>query len=398
MFRHGEVIGAIFVGRGTPGPLADAKVELLKTFADQAVIAIENARLFNELGRRNREVTEALEHQTATGEILRAISRSHDDVQPVFDIIAEHACTLCGAQVSVVSSVDGDHLDLAAVHGVTPEMRDAIVRYFPMPLTEKTLSAGAVRTRAVQQSHDVLTDPNYHMPEVARAGAWRSGIAVPMTRGDEVIGAIFVGRGETALFPPAKVELLKTFADQAIIAIENVRLFNETREALERQTGTADVLKAISRQTFDLDSVLNTVLESASRLCRAEYAHIHRFDGEVLRFAAGHGNNHAMHDYLRANPLSLGAGSISGTAAAARKPVHWHDVLEKPGYLHRRGAEAGRLSHDLAVPMLAGDTLLGVIVLWKTRVEPFTDKQVELVTTFADQAVIAIENVRCSTS
>jgi signal transduction histidine kinase len=296
--------------------------------------------------------------------------------------------------VSVVSNVAGDHLGLAAVHGVTREAKESIARYFPMRLDARTLSSRAVRSRTVQQSPDVLDDADYHMKDVARAGVWRSGIAVPMIRGDDVIGGIFVGRGDPGLFPPAKVELLKTFADQAVIAIENVRMFNETREALERQTGTADVLKAISRQTFDLDSVLHTVLESASRLCRAEYAHIHRYEGGMLHFAAGYGDNREMHDYLRANPLSVGPGTISGSAAALRKPVHWPDVLEVPGYAQNAAQRLGGYRTMLAVPMLTGDTLLGVIVLWKTRVEPFTDKQVELVTTFADQAVIAIENVR----
>jgi signal transduction histidine kinase len=394
MMRGSELIGAIFVGRAETGAFSEAKVDLLRTFADQAVIAIENARLFDALERRHREVSEALEHQTATGEILRAISRSPDDVQPVFGIIAQHACVLCGAQVSVVSKIDGDHLDLAAVHGVTREARESIARYFPMPLDAQTLSSRAVRSRAMQQSPDVLDDANYHMKDVARAGVWRSGIAVPMMRGADVIGGIFVGRGEPGLFPPAKVELLKTFADQAVIAIENVRMFNETREALERQTGTADVLKAISRQTLDLGVVLDTVLESASRLCRAEYAHIHRYEGGMLHFAAGYGDNREMHDYLRANPLALGPGTISGSAAELRKPVHWHDVLEVAGYAHSAAQRLGGYRTMLAVPMLAGDALLGVVVLWKTRVEPFTDKQIELVTTFADQAVIAIENVR----
>ena len=202
-------------------------------------------------------------------------------------------------------------------------------------------------------------------------------------------------------FPGKQVTLLETFADQAVIAIENVRLFKELEarnsdlsEALEQQTATSDVLKVISNSAFDVQPVLDTVLVRAARLCGAEHAHVHRFDGELLRLAAGYSAVPEMLEYLREHPAPLGPGSISGLAGLERRPIHWPDVLAQTGYQRAEAQRLGGYRSILAVPMLKGDGLLGVIVIWKKKVEPFTEKQIELVATFADQAVIAIENVR----
>jgi len=394
LMRDGRPIGTITVGKSQPGSFSASQASLLQTFADQAVIAIENVRLFNEIERRNREVSEALEHQTATAEILRVISRSPGDVQPVFEVIGERAARLCEARVSVVSRVAGDRIDAVAIGGVAPDAVAKVHAQFPMTRDTQSATARAVRKRAVEHIPDVFADPDYGTKEAAAAADWRGCAAVPMLRGDEVIGAIFVAREAAGLFPESKIELLKTFADQAVIAIENVRLFNETKEALDRELATGDVLKVISRSAFDLEPVLASVLESATRLCGAQHAHVMRYDGERLRLAASHGGDPGMMEHIREHPLALDRTSIAGVAALERRPVHWHDVLEVEGYSQLAAQRLGDFRTLLAVPMVKYGALLGVIVLWKTRVEPFTDKQIELVATFADQAVIAIENVR----
>ena len=247
---------------------------------------------------------------------------------------------------------------------------------------------------------DVLKDPEYAR-QIARGIKNRSTLAVPMLRDGVPIGSISVGRLEALPFSDKEIALLTTFAHQAVIAIENARLFNaldarnrDLTEALERQTATSDVLKVISRSAFDLQPVLDTAIQSAVQLCGADHGHVHRFDGELLRLAAGHGGNPGMLEYLREHPAPLGAGSISGIAGLSRQPVHWHDVLAQSGYKRGEAQRLGEYRTILAVPMLSATMLLGVIVVWKTRVEPFTEKQIELVTTFADQAAIAIENVR----
>jgi signal transduction histidine kinase len=253
---------------------------------------------------------------------------------------------------------------------------------------------------AVVAMEDALTDPEYAR-SLAVAGRLRRLLGVPMLRAGKPLGVIVVGWDEPGAVPKVQQDLLTTFADQAVIAIENVRLFNELEArnrdligALERETATGDVLKVISRSAFDLQPVLDTVIETAARLCGAEHGHVYRCDGELLRFAAGHSTRSEMLDYVRDHPITIGPGSISGTAAMRRAPVHWHDVLAQPDYQRGEAQRLGGYRTVLAVPMLRGDDLKGVIVMWKTRVEPFTDKQVDLVATFADQAVIAIENVR----
>ena len=401
LLRDGRPIGAVVVGRPEPGPFPDTQVSLLQTFAEQAVIAIENVRLFNEVQSRNRDLTEALEQQMATSEILRVISQSPTDVQPVFDTIAAAALNLCSASSANVFTYDGTLVHLAALVNLTLAGADAVRSLWPRPLSRELAACRAILTCGVVEIPDVELDADFVPTATAVAGNFRSILSVPLMREGSPIGAIAVGRPEAGTFPENQITLLRTFADQAVIAIENVRLFNElqmrNREltgALERETATGDVLKVISRSAFDLQPVLDTVIATAARLCGAEHGHVYRYDGELLRFAAGHSTRPEMLDYLREHPVPIGPGSISGTAALRREPVHWHDVLAEQGYQRGEVQRLGGYRTILAVPMLRDDALLGVIVMWKTRVEPFTDKQVELVATFADQAVIAIENVR----
>jgi two-component system NtrC family sensor kinase len=247
-----------------------------------------------------------------------------------------------------------------------------------------------------------------HGTESARQWGHRSVLSVPLIREGTAIGAIVLRRTEVRRFTERQLTLLQTFADQAVIAIENVRLFTELQaknealtkahaqvsEALEQQTATSEVLKVISRATFDLEPVLETLIENATRLCGADRGQVYKVDGEVLRYAIAYGVAPDVRDYLKQRPLPISSGSMAGRAALERRTVHSPDVLVEPWFHLPERQEVLGLRTVLAVPMLRGDALLGVFTIWKTKVEPFTERQIELVTTFADQAVIAIENVR----
>jgi GAF domain-containing protein/anti-sigma regulatory factor (Ser/Thr protein kinase) len=388
LVRSEEVVGVITVGWAEPGPIEPRHEELLKTFAAQAVIAIENVRLFN-------ETKEALERQTATAEILGAISSSLTDTQPVFDIIAERAVALCSGEVSVVSRFDGASIQLAAIHGITREGVEALRKIFPLRLDTETLTARAFRARSVIHVADVQADRRYEQKATAVAAGWRSGLAVPMLRGTEVIGVIFVGRSTAGLFTESQVELLKTFADQAVIAIENVRLFNETKEALEQQTAISEVLRVISGSPADVQPVLEAVAERAAKICDAVDAQIFLREGDEMRHVARFGTMPIGVELGHARPLSR--GWAAGRAVLEARAIHIEDLLAVPREEYPVSHELrDRAGHRtlLSVPLMRERRALGAISLRRMEVRPFTEKQIALLRTFADQAAIAIENVR----
>ncbi|MGA8004328.1 MAG: GAF domain-containing protein [Pseudolabrys sp.] len=394
LLREGEAIGALVIRRTELKPFTDKQIELVETFADQAVIAIENVRLFDEVQARTHDLTESLEQQTATSEVLKVISSSLNDLKPVFETIGQRAEKLCAAEISVISMVDGDLIRLMSINGVTEDGIEAVRRVYPMRRDDETITARAIRSLAVCHVSDVLEDVLYRSKDAARASGFRGCLAVPMIREGEVIGAIFVARREPGLFADAQVQLLKTFADQAVIAIENVRLFNETKEALDQQTATADVLRVISRSPTDIQPVLDAILETAGRLCESEYACFFR-----LQDGKGHlaGSNNATAEYIKylsENPLKIDRGSLVGRTVLEGRAVHIPDCLADPEYTSHEYARTGQHRSLLGVPLLRDGVPVGVIGLLRTTVKPYTDKQIELVTTFADQAVIAIENVR----
>ncbi len=404
LMRGDQPIGCITVGRPAPGRFGDDEIGLLQTFADQAVIAIRNVQLFSELEARNRDISEALEQQTATSDILRVISGSPTDVQPVFDIIGERAEKLCDAEFSVVSTFDGEAIRLEALHGMVPAGREALTNMFPMSPTAETVTARTVRTREIVHVADALADPLYGFEDVALTVNYRSCLGVPMQREGQVVGAIFVARSRAGLFSDAQVDLLKTFSDQAVIAIENVRLFKELdlrnrdlSNALDQQTATGEILRVISSSQTNVQPVFDAIVKSAVALCGAEHSLIFRFDGEVLAPVSRYEVTQGLNEYWIQHPMRPGRGSVSGRATLDRRTVHVHDVLSEPDYEHLDAQTLQSYRTVLSVPMLRDGTVVGVITSWRNKVDPFSEKEIELVETFADQAAIAVENVRLFT-
>jgi signal transduction histidine kinase/DNA-binding response OmpR family regulator/putative methionine-R-sulfoxide reductase with GAF domain len=397
MLQDGHPIGAITATRREVKPFSDTQIALLQTFADQAVIAIENARLFQELQARNHELTEALEQQTATSEILRVISSSPTDVQPVFDAIARSAVRLCGARIGAVFQFDGDLLHLAAHYNYTPDIRELLQRLYPMRPSREQLSGRAILAKAVVQVEDLLADPEYQQ-QVARTGGWRSMLAVPMLREGNPVGVISINRAETGTFPERQIELLQTFADQAVIAIENVRLFKELEarnheltEALAQQTATSEILRVISSSPTDLRPVMMVVAENAARLCDAYDALIFRIEGDILRRVGSYGSMAAVDE------IPLRRSSPSGRAIVDRQTIHIIDAATEVDTEFPDIQDIQRrlgVRTILATPLLREGVPVGAIVIRRLEVAPFSDRQIDLVKTFADQAVIAIENVR----
>jgi GAF domain-containing protein/ActR/RegA family two-component response regulator len=388
LLREGKPIGALSLTRSEPRPFTDKQIELVETFADQAVIAIENARLLNEL-------RESLQRQTATADVLKVISSSLNDLKPVFETIGQRAEKLCDAEISAISMVDGDMIRLVSINGVSEEGVEAVRRvYYPMRLDAETVTARAIRSAAICHVPDVLADTSYPSKDVARVSGFRGCLGVPMIRDGQAIGAIFVSRKEPGFFADSQVQLLRTFADQAVVAIENVRLFNETKEALAQQTATADVLKVISRSTFDLQTVLNALIESATRQCNADQGTISRKVGEAFFRSAAYGYSSEYTDYMRETPVQMDRGSVAGRALVDGRIVHIADIKADSEYTFSPGLHLGNFRTAIGVPMLREGVPIGVLALTRKEVLPFSDKQIELATTFADQAAIAIENVR----
>jgi two-component system, NtrC family, sensor kinase len=402
LIMQGRVIGGISTALRNPIRFTEKQVTLIKSFADQAVIAIGNTRLFEEVQARTRDLTESLQQQTATADVLKVISRSAFDLDALLGTLVESAARLCEAERGILFLRDGNECHVANVYGFSVEL-EAFARAHPIPIDGASSTARAAASGIAVQTVDLLADPG--LGEVARQyqklGGHRTNLGVPLKRDGETIGVFTLTRQVVRAFTDKQIELVQTFADQAVIAIENARLFNELQqrthdlsESLQQQTATADVLKVISRSSVDLDMVLNTLVETVARLCRADQAYMWRRRDEVYQLLASCGLSEEAKAYFLGHPPKPGRGTVSGRVALEGRSVHIPDVLNDPEYTYTEAQKIAGFRTILGVPLLREQKLLGIFSLNRNHADPFTPKEIELATTFADQAVIAIENAR----
>ena len=417
MLKEGRLVGAIVIYRQEVRPFGERQIELVKNFASQVVIAIENARLLNELRQRTddltgrtADLTEALEQQTATSEVLRVISSSAGDLNPVFDVVLTNATQICEAIYGGLFLAEGEAFRTVALHNVPPAFAEARRREPLIHARPGTIFGRVAATKELVQIADVHSEPaSLSDPRaMIHLAAVRTLLIVPMIKDDELVGAIGIFRQEVRPFTDKQVELLKNFAAQAVIAIENARLLNELRqrttdltertadltEALEQQTATSEVLQVISSSPGDLQPVLDALLETAAKLCAADMASIATRDGEVYRVKANYALNPEWNALLRTLSFRPGRDTVTGRTLLERQTVQIADITTDPEYALSAAASVGKIRTVIGVPLLREDDPIGVMQLARSRNEPFTERQIELIRTFADQAAIAIENAR----
>jgi GAF domain-containing protein len=397
MVAGGKAIGIIVIYRSVVRPFSDKQIELIQNFAAQAVIAIENARLLNELRQRTADLSESLEQQTATSEVLDVISSSPGELQPVFEAMLQNAVRICSAQFGNLGLLEGDGFRFVAQYGAPPEYRDARQREPFVRANFRTNLDRVVKTKQVVHIADIAAE----QPDsgIAKLGGARSLVTVPMLKDNEIVGAFIIYRQEVRPFTDKQIELLKNFAAQAVIAIENARLLNELRESLEQQTAAANVLSIISSSPSELQPVYDAMLRNAVRLCAANFGNIYIWDGDTLNLIATHNTPPALFESRRGSPLSPHPDTPFGRIVTKKTVVHLADLIAEQAYAERNPAvteavELGGIRTLLAVPMLKDDELVGVVTIYRQEVRPFTDKQIALLQNFASQAVIAIENAR----
>jgi PAS domain S-box-containing protein len=409
LIRDGAAIGVISLG-GPIGGFTDSQVALLQTFAEQAVIAITSAETYRALqertaalAQRNTEYGQRIEQQAATIDVLKVLSGSPGDPQPVFDQIAERARTFCETDFGAVTLVNDDKIFLQALAG-TEAWAEQVRAAYPAPISPASAQGRAISTRSAVRIADTAADPEYPLPGVATV--MRSVAVMPMLRDGVAIGGIGIGRTVAAPFSNIQMELLQTFAEQAVIAISSAKTYRalqartaDLQESLEYQTATSDVLRVISQSTFDLQPVLDMVAETAAQLCDAEQAAIYQHEGGLVRLVANCGFPAEYETFalgLGAFPLDRSPKNVGPRAIREGRAVHIHDVAAVPGY-GENSIKFGRQRTSLGVPLMREGEAIGSIVLARQRVEPFTERQIDLVSIFADQAVIAIENTRLLT-
>ena len=394
MLSEDRGLGSILVVRSPPKPFAEREKALLESFADQAAIAIQNARLF-------RETQDALQQQTATADVLKIISRSAFDLNQATTTILAAAAKLCRAPLATLHLRDGEVCRLVTQFGL-PEAFERQAREAPIPVRYPLHSRRPARAGEVAHFPDAWTDPDYLYKATARLGGYRAIVVIPLMREDELVGIFSLGRPEPEPFTPGQIKLVQTFADQAAIAIENARLFNEVKaktddlsEALEQQTATADVLKVISRSVLDVDSVLQTLIDTAVRLARGSRGTIFIQRGDVLVASAFHSNVAAgLREYLATTPWRLDGDTPPARAAREGRVVHVPDLSKLADETTQQVRKRAAYGAGLWVPLIGERQTIGVFGVPRDEPVAFTDREIEIVKTFADQAVIAIENAR----
>ncbi len=401
LLRGDTLIGLLIFSRKLVEQFTDRQISLVQNFSAQAVIAIENARLLSELRQRTSDLTEALERQTATGEVLKVISTSPTDANPVFETILESACQLCNSEIAAIFRFDGALLHLAATKNWPAEAMASLAIRWPMAPNPHMTSGQVVLSRGVVIQEDTLADPNYD-PDAAEAGGWRRMLGVPMLRSGEIIGVVVVTWREPGPIAPKQVELLQTFAAQAVIAVENARLFNELRQSLEQQTATADVLRVISSSPGELEPVFQAMLDNATRLCEAPFGILLLRGEDLLRIVSRHVPPEVSTKVFEPGSELVFADNPTHPLVRmveTREIVHIADLRNDRAYIagNRRVVAfaddlGGRAA--LCVPMLKDNECVGGFVIFRRVLRPFTEKQIDLVRNFAAQAVIAIENAR----
>ena len=407
MLKNNELVGAFVIYRTEVRPFSEKQIALMQNFAAQAVIAIENARLLNELRQRTTDLTErtadlteALERQTATSEVLQVISRSAGDLEPVFAFMLENAVRICDAKFGIMNFPEPGGVRPVAMHNVPEafaELRQRVVHFGPKhPLTR------AAATKQVVQIPDLelYADEDPVIAKFRELTGARTILHVPMLKDEELVGIVSIYRQEVRPFTDKQVDVVKNFAAQAVIAVENARLLNELRQSLEQQTATSEVLQVISSSPGDLQPVFATMLEKAVAICNAKFGNIHRWDGEALHLVASHNTPPAFAEARRRSPNRPSPKSSVGRMIETKAMVHVEDAAEQPGYVIERdqasvaAVELGGVRTVLYVPMLRENELVGAFTLSRQEVRAFSEEQIGLVKNFAAQAVVAIENTR----
>jgi len=399
MLRDDELVGVISILRQEVRPFTDKQINLLENFAAQAVIAIENARLLNELRQRTDDLSESLEQQTATSEVLKVISNTPGKLEPVFTAMLDNAVRICEAKFGALFLFEGDAWRAVALHSAAPPLFIEARRRHPvLPITPGTALGRVTATKQVVQIADVRAEPAYFFDSSVKLGVetgdFRTVLSVPMLKEGELVGAFNLFHQEVRQFTDKQIELVKNFAAQAVIAIENTRLLNELRQSLEQQTATADVLRVISSSPGDLEPVFQSMLVKAVQICEAKFGVLFRcyHDSEFHAVAWVGVTPEYEKSLLERQSFRPDADAPLGRLLLTKELVHTADELAEKSA--SPAAKYGGARSLIAVPMRKQNELVGALVIYRTEVRPFNEKQIELVRNFAAQAVIAIENAR----